>query len=383
MQNAVKKLVPLVALLMGLYACVETPKPVEVTPPAPVEETPPPVVETANPVPPERRLDTLPGWDQADMGLALEALKATCRYKSGTIYAAQCEALKTADVSTDAKIRAFFLSHFAIEAVEGEGLMTGYYVPEYEARSTPDAEFMQPVRDKPDDLVVIEGSKLTPPSTATKIAARKDGDRFVPYYTRAEIEAQPSDATVFMRPEDYFYMQLQGSAFLTFPDGHRVYSAYAADNGQPFVGIAKVMVEKNYLAANETSGDNIHAWLADHRGPEAQSVMNANPRYAFFLIRTDVTEGIGAANIGLPPKAAIAVDPSLNPLGTLFWLDANAGTLSGSFPSYQRMVAALDTGGAIKGKVRADYYLGIGKTAGTEAGRIKHKLKMWKIVPFQ
>jgi membrane-bound lytic murein transglycosylase A len=163
--------------------------------------------------------------------------------------------------------------------------------------------------------------------------------------------------------------------------GQRVYAAYAADNGQPFVGIAKVMVADGYLAANQTSGDNIHAWLAAHRGPDATAVMNADPRYAFFAIQPNQTEPLGAAAIPLPPGSAIAIDPAYHDLGDLFWLDGEAGTLSDAFPLYQRLVAALDTGGAIKGNVRADLYVGHGTAAGTEAGRIKHTLHMWRIVP--
>ncbi|WP_157138673.1 MltA domain-containing protein [Asticcacaulis biprosthecium] len=371
------------ALLVS--ACVQTPStPPVVTPPVvePVPPVTPPVTPVANPVPANKRLDTLPGWVDSDAFIALEALRATCIYKAGRQYAAVCADLKDEEFNTPADIKAFLITRFQVEAVPGEGLLTGYYVPDYQAEYAPTTEFSQPVRPKPDDLVVIPGSQLTPPSTAVKIAARKVGDKYVPYYTRAEIELMPVATSYYMRPEDYFFMQLQGSAFLTTPDGKTVYSAYAADNGRPFVGIAKVMQERGYLAPNQTSGDNIHKWLAEHRGPEATEVMNINPRYGFFVIQPDRTAPVGASGLSLPPGSAIAVDPTLNPLGDLFWIDANAGTLADAFPVYQRMVSALDTGGAIKGQIRADLYVGHGAKAGTEAGRIKHKLKMWRIVPF-
>ncbi|ESQ75890.1 hypothetical protein ABAC402_07955 [Asticcacaulis sp. AC402] len=328
------------------------------------------------------RLDTLPGWAASDAFIALEALRATCIYKQGRQYVQVCADLAKQEFHSSVEIKTFLNSHLQVEMVSGEGLLTGYYVPDYQAQYTPNAEFSQPVRPKPGDLVVIPGSQLTPPSTAAKIAARKIGDTYVPYYSRAEIELMPVTTGYYMRPEDYFFMQLQGSAFLTTPDGKTVYSAYAADNGRPFVGIAKVMQERGYLAPNQTSGDNIHKWLADHRGPEAREVMNANPRYGFFVIQPDRTSPVGASGLSLPPGSAIAVDPILNALGDLFWIDANAGTLADAFPVYQRLVSALDTGGAIKGQVRADLYIGHGTKAGTEAGRIKHKLKMWRIVPF-
>lgn len=377
------------ALALLVTACAETPStPPVVTPPT-TPTTPPvtppvtqPPVPTVNPVPVEKRLSTLPGWEDTDAFIALEALRATCTYKKGRQYAAICATLATQEFDSPDQIKDFLNRNLQVVPLDGQGTLTGYYVPDYAANYVQTDEFSQPVRPKPADLVIIPGAQLTPASAAAKIAARKVGDKYVPYYVRADIEMMPVMTGYYMRPEDYFYMQLQGSGFLDMPDGRRVYAAYAADNGQPFVGIAKVMVQRGYLASNETSGDNIHQWLADHRGPEATDVMNANPRYAFFAIQPDQIEPNGAAGLPLPPGSAIAVDPSLHDLGDLFWIDAKAGTLNGAFPEYHRLVSALDTGGAIKGNIRADLYVGHGAKAGTEAGRIKHVLHMWQIVPY-
>ncbi|MBW8880416.1 MAG: MltA domain-containing protein [Asticcacaulis sp.] len=376
------------ALALLVTACAETPAtPPVVTPPPPVTPTPsptptPPVIPAVNPVPADKRLDTLPGWGTSDAFIALEALRATCIYKKGRQYAPVCSDLGTQEFDSPDQIKDFLNSHLMVEPLAGEGLLTGYYVPDYQADYVQTPEFSQPVRPKPDDLVTVAGSQLTPASSAAKIAARKVGDKYVPYYTRAEIEMMPVMTGYYMRPEDYFFMQIQGSGFLDMPDGKRVYAAYAADNGRPFVGVATVMVERGYLTKDQTSGDNIHQWLADHRGPEATEIMNMNPRYGFFAIKPEMTEPVGAAGLPLPPGSAIAVDPTQHDLGDLFWLDAKAGTLSGAFPAYQRLVAALDTGGAIKGNIRADLYIGLGARAGSEAGRIKHALHMWRIVPY-
>lgn len=373
-----------VAMTLIMAACAERTPPPVVTPPAQPPAQPPlqPPVNNVSPVPAGQRLSDLPGWESADAFIALEALRSTCSYKKGQRYAVLCKAIADRDFNSPEDIKAFLNANLKIEPLDGQGTLTGYYVPDYPASYSPTQEFSQPVRPRPSDLVIVAGSQLTPSQTAAKIAARKSGDTYVSYYTRAEIEAQPVETNYYMRPEDYFFMQLQGSGFLDMPDGKRVYAAYAADNGRPFVGIAKVMVERGLLEKNETSGDNIHAWLAAHRGPKAQEVMNVNPRYAFFVINPDQREPNGAAGIALPPGSAIAVDPAHHAMGDLYWIDANAGTLTGAFPIYQRMVAALDTGGAIKGKIRADLYVGAGKRAGTEAGRIKHVLRMHRIVPY-
>ena len=379
------------ALTLLVAACAETPKtPPAVTPPV----TPPPTTptqpvtptspETPNPVPADVRLDTLPGWSSGDAFLAIEALRATCLYKHGRQYADVCAAMTGQDFQSPDEIKDFLDRHLQVEVIDGSGTLTGYYVPDYDASYVQTDEFTQPVRPKPDDLVYVAGSQMTPAQTGTRVAARKVGDQYVAYYARADIEQMPVMTGYYMRPEDYFFMQLQGSGFLHMPDGKQVYAAYSADNGQPFVGIAKVMVSDGYLTSSQTSGDNIHAWLAAHRGPDAQAVMNADPRYAFFAIQPDQTEPLGAAGLALPPGSAIAVDPAFHDLGDLFWLDAAVGgnALDNAFPVYQRMVSALDTGGAIKGEVRADLYVGHGDRAGTEAGKIKHVLHMYRIVPY-
>ncbi|MEI9903867.1 MAG: MltA domain-containing protein [Asticcacaulis sp.] len=355
-----------VALTLFVAACAERP----VTPPVvtPPPSTPPvtpvtPPAETPNPVPQAARLSNLPGWQTSDAFIALEALRATCIYKHGRQYGDICAAMTGQDFQSPDEIRDFLDSHLQIVAIDGSGTMTGYFVPDYDGSYIQSDEFSQPVRPRPADLVYVAGSQMTPAQTTAKVAARKVGDTYVPYYTRADIEQMPVTTAYYMRPEDYFYMQLQGSGFLHMPDGKQVYAAYSADNGQPFVGIAKTMVQQGYLTSSQTSGDNIHAWLASHRGPDAQAVMNTDPRYAFFAIQPDQTEPQGAAGISLPPGSAIAIDPAFHDLGDLFWLDASVGgnALDNAYPVYDRLVSALDTGGAIKGNIRADLYVGHGR----------------------
>jgi membrane-bound lytic murein transglycosylase A len=375
-----------VAALWLLAACAEAPQ-ISVAPPnpaPPVTPVAPPETQGPNPVPPAVRLSTLPGWDRTDAFIALEALRSTCAYRKGRQYADVCRAMAAQDFESPGQIKDFLNSHLQVEAIPGTGTLTGYFVPDYEATTTPTGDFTQPVRGRPADLVYVPGSQMTPAQPAAKVAARRAGGLYVPYYSRAEIERQPATADYYMRPEDYFFMQIQGSGFLDTPDGRRVYAAYAADNGLPFVGIARTLVERGDLAPGQTSGDAIHAWLAAHRGAEAQSVMNADARYIFFSINPNQAEPDGAAGVALPPGSAVAVDPAYHDLGDLLWISATAGdnALDGAFPAYQRLVSALDTGGAIKGNIRADLYVGHGDRAGTEAGKIKHSLTMWRIVPY-
>lgn len=167
-----------------------------------------------------------------------------------------------------------------------------------------------------------------------------------------------------------------------FPDGSRLVAKSDGTNGAPFLGIARPMRAEGLLADNDTSADAIRTWLADHRGPEADAVMALDRRYVFFkLLPDDGAEPTGAAGVPLIPGRSIAVDPGRHALGELLWIDASSPALIGAYPNYRRLTVALDTGGAIKGDARADLYLGKGPIAGLEAGRVRHQLRLYRLVP--
>jgi membrane-bound lytic murein transglycosylase A len=184
-----------------------------------------------------------------------------------------------------------------------------------------------------------------------------------------------------MRAEDLLFLQIQGSGVLTFPGGDRWRAVFDGANGAPFVGLATPM-RRLGLLDQDTSGDRIRAWLADHRGPAAESIIEMDPRYVFFrLSPDDGAEPAGAAGYRLIPGRALAVDLTAHSMGEVFWVDASAPNLPGAFPRYRRLAMALDTGSAIKGGVRADLYLGRGPDAGIEAGRVRHVLTLYRLVP--
>ncbi len=185
-----------------------------------------------------------------------------------------------------------------------------------------------------------------------------------------------------MRPEDLFFLQVQGSGVLEFDDGARMKAAYAASNGRPFVPVGRVMRERGLLEDRNTSAEAISDWLAGHRGPEAEDLMDQDPRYVFFrLLPDDGAPPQGAAGVPLPSGRAVAADPALHPMGELLWIDAVDPRLSGARSAYRRLVAALDVGSAIKGEVRADLYAGLGGAAGREAGMVRHRLRLYRLAP--
>jgi len=415
---------------VAVAACATTPPP-KPRPPAPHGKPPkPPRPERPEtPSPPERPpeperlrpLSELKGWNEEDHAAALAAFQAGCGASKDAAMRAVCARAKALGRVNPGAAKAFFEFNFRAEPLSGEGVLTAYFAPEYEARTEPSREFSAPVRPKPAPSQTTFAAPPPPlplPSPASDdpvgelTAAMAEGidpigdvlNQSAPVSTpfpapapgpsspvalatadRTTIETSaPTGALAWMRPEDLFFLQIQGSGSLRFPDGRRVKALYAADNGKPFVAIARPMVSAGMLETNKASGEGIRGWLASHRGSEADAVMRLNPRYVFFrLTPDDGQEPVGAAGIPLPAERSIAVDPSRHSYGEAFWIDAEAPILAGAHKLYRRFVVALDTGSAIRGDIRADLYIGRGAGAGTEAGRVRHTLRMVRFVPVE
>ncbi len=328
-------------------------------------------------------LANLPGWADEDHTAALAAFQAGCGAAGTSAMQAVCARAQALGRVDDPAARIFFETNFKPVILPGPGLLTAYFAPEYPAHSTPDEAFSAALRGKPADLVYPAGGAVDPSSHKPLARQQGEGGQTWPYPARAGIELTPAtDALAYMRPEDLFFLQIQGSGVLVFPDGRRMKASYAADNGRIFVPIASAMVRRGELERDRASGSAIRAWLHAHAGAEAQSVMDLDPRYVFFnLIPDDGREPAGAAGLPLTPGRAVAIDPAWHAYGEPYWIDAAAPTLSGAVKTYRRLVMALDTGSAIRGDVRADLYLGRGEAAGLEAGRVRHTLLMVRLVP--
>ncbi|MBX3622865.1 MAG: MltA domain-containing protein [Rhizobacter sp.] len=112
------------------------------------------------------------------------------------------------------------------------------------------------------------------------------------------------------------------------------------------------------------------------------SRLASDPSYVFFKAVADrpLSEGPhGALGVPLTPGRSVAVDPRVTPLGYPVFLSAPAP--AGSSISMQRLVFAQDTGGAIRGAVRADYFWGFGREAGQMARSTRHRGEMWVMLP--
>jgi membrane-bound lytic murein transglycosylase A len=277
-----------------------------------------------------------------------------------------CRRAAALEPVNEASARDFLEKNFRPEQVTEPGLLTAYFTPIYEARWSREGEFTAPVRPRPADL---PRPGANPPRA---------------YADRAEIEERPApDALAWMRPEDLFFLQIQGSGVLTMPAGPPLRAVFDGSNGAPFLGLAAPLRKAGLLDDADTSAEKIRAWLAANRGPRAEAAMRLDRRYVFFRLQPDDgAEPSGTAGQRLIPGRALAVDPTQHAMGEVLWVDATSPALSGAFPAYRRLALALDTGGAIKGGARADLYLGRGPEAGLEAGRVRHVLRLYRLTPL-
>ena len=243
----------------------------------------------------------------------------------------------------------------------------------------------------PDDLLTVELSDLYPELKDKRVRARVDGKKVVPYWTRAEIErgATPSSAKALVYvadPVEAFYFEIQGSGRIELADGSVLRLGYADQNGHPYRSIARVLIDRGDLPRERASLQGISAWAKAHPG-ETRALLDENPSYVFFRevpapapgsLDARIDGPIGTLGVPLLAERTIAVDARSIPLGAPIFL---ATTLPLSKTPLERLVMAQDTGGAIRGVVRADYFWGFGPQAGREAGRMLQDGRMWLLWP--
>jgi len=355
--------------------------------------TPPVDVPFARTLLPAKWSD-LPGWSDDDVGAAWPPFIASCRGMAGKAHGAGwkrvCDLARAADGKPGHDPRRFFesqLKPYAIQAADGNasGLVTGYYEPLLRGSRARAKGFEQPVRGVPDDLLTIDLSAVFPELRGKRVRGRLEGNKVVPYWSRGEIAARgdklPARTLLYVDDAvELFFLQVQGSGRVTLTDGSMTRLNYADQNGYPYQSIGRILVERGELKLAEASMQGIQAWA--RANPERlDELLNSNPSYVFFREAPNSKEGpVGALGVPLTAGRSIAVDPRSVPLGVPVFL---ATTRPNSNQALNRLVLAQDTGSAIKGAVRADFFWGFGKEAGEQAGRMKQSGRMWLLLPSE
>lgn len=352
-------------------------------PPPPV----PPSVD-AEPLRPALFRD-LPLWQETTPSAALETFLNSCRaIRQQEAWAQVCnEALFIAPGDEQAARNYFenFFQPWQLINEDGSdtGTITGYYVPELRGSRTSDDVFKYPLYRQPDDLLNIQLSAIYPELAGYRLRGRVEGNSVVPYFERGEIdsEEQPLAGNELLwvsDPVELFFLHIQGSGRILLEDGQKVMLNYSNQNGHRYQSIGKLLLERGAMTRDQMSMQNIRRWVAEN--PEdGRKLLDENPSYVFFR---ELEQGIesppGALGIPLSAERSLAVDRRTIPLGAPVFLSA-------SWPHtgepLNRLMVAQDTGGAIKGRVRADFFWGMGAEAGAMAGRMKNQGRMWLLLP--
>lgn len=316
----------------------------------------------------------LPGLANDNLNEAWTAWLQSCS-RTTTAHKKLCTevqqlAAQTTTVQRDWLIKTF--QPYRVETLTGNaapstGLLTAYYEPIFEATRSTKPGFDVPLYSVPSNLK----SKS-------------------PWFSREEILKLPAaqaalkgkEIAYIADPVDAMVLHIQGSGrlWLTHADGSRrqIRLAFAGTNDHPYQSIGRWLLDQNLT--KDATWPGIKNWLAQNPRRTAE-LLSKNPRYVFFkeeaLSSNDVQLGPkGAQGVPLTPGRSIAVDPGSVPYGTPVWLSS-----TGPQTQLHRLVMAQDTGSAIVGAVRADYFVGSGQAAGDLAGRLKQDMKMWVLLP--
>lgn len=373
------RLAATLVILMALAACQSTPKPTPTKPAAPRTI---PVSQL-----PGVSGDDLSGLDQAmrrqcNLARPPGSWKQLCEELSGiTSYSALRQWLNTR-----------FVARELVDSSQPDGLMTGYYEPLLTGSLERESPRQVPLRALPLDLLTIDLSAVAPKLKGMRLRGMLDGQKVVPYLDRRGIEARESYYGMGSQPViawaddpvDAFFLEIQGSGRVQLRDGSMLRVGYADQNGHPYHAIGNTLVKRGALKREEVTAPAIQAWLRANPA-EAPSVMQTNPGVVFFReLPTDANDPdagpVGALGVPLTPGRSIAVDRSKIPLGSAVFVDS---THPVSQQPIQRFVMAQDTGGAIKGGRRADYFWGFGNQAGEYAGMMKAPVRMWVLTPIR
>jgi membrane-bound lytic murein transglycosylase A len=278
----------------------------------------------------------------------------------------------------------FLAKHFAAETVvkgkQPGGFFTGYFEPNIIASRKQTPGFETPIYALPDDLVMVDLGKFRDDLKGRRIAGRVANGRLTPFEDRSRIETQGLESAEIIAwakdPVELFFLHIQGSGVLSFPDGTATRIGYAGQNGHIYTAIGRPLIARGDIAAEDMSLDAIANWLRAHPD-EAASLMRQNRSYVFF--KDHGADGpFGSLGTALPARGALAVDPLATPLGALVFVDV---PLPGGVPSFQALLLAADTGGAIRGLGRGDIFFGRGAEARSAASALKSAGRFIRFLP--
>ncbi|MBK1781887.1 murein transglycosylase A [Advenella sp. WQ 585] len=349
----------------------------------------------------------LPGWDQEQVDNLWLTLVNNCRGLmrpiSGSLtiparatpqaWQPVCKAVAESGQPVRSNNAAFVknflethLQPWKVSGVNGSSnTVTGYYEPVVRGSLSQGGQYQWPMYAPPADLLTIDLGGVYPELAGKRIRGKLVDNKVVPYDTREQINASANKPPVIAwldDPVEAFFLQIQGSGRVLLDNGETLRLAYADHNGRPYTSIGKWLADKGEIAISQASMQNIKAWAKANPG-RVNEMLNANQAMVFFRPEKVTDEAIGpkgAYGIPLIAQRSVAVDPVFVPLGSPLFLST---TQPGSNTPLRNVVFAQDTGAAIKGAARTDFFWGSGPEAGNLAGKMKQQGEVWILWPKQ
>ena len=378
-----------VAWLLLLNACTTVPTSAPVVSEKPAASTVPPVAAPSMTVLKPANWNALTGWTDDDILPAWDAFLRSCAVlKNQPLWQETCMQADTIRGQDSATLRQFFESRFVPHQVlnsdgSGDGLITGYYEPLLKGSRKQSKRYRFPLYTTPDELLVVDLSEVYPELKNMRLRGRLQGRKVVPYYSRSEIERNPAplqgkELLWVDDAIDLFFLQIQGSGRVALENGEIVRIGYSEQNGHPYKSVGRLLVERGELPLEKASMQGIKAW--GQKNPvRLNELLYQNSSFVFFReLPAGVPGPLGSLGVPLTAGRSLAIDPRAVPQGAPVFL---ATTWPNTDKRLQRLMVAQDTGGAIKGSVRADFFWGFGPEAGNQAGKMRQSGKMWVLMP--
>jgi membrane-bound lytic murein transglycosylase A len=332
------------------------------------------------------------GWYDDNHAEALAAFMKSCKaIAADSLWDRPCFDAAFIDENDTFSARIFFESRFQpyeiiADGNERRGLITGYYIPILEGSREKTERFKYPIYKRPSDLVLVDLASFGADRKYARGILGKNGI-VTPYpYDREAIETNASllkGSEIFYvdDPIALFFMHIQGSGLIKVGNKTRLVG-YADQNGFSYYAIGKYFVDTGKISRDNLSMQTIRAWLSAQlaKNPKrAFEVMWKNRSFIFFEEK-DEEGAVGSLGVVLSPKRSIAVDKSFIPLGSPVFI-AGVDEKKEFKLNMRRLIMAQDTGGAIKGAARADFFWGVGREAGKNAGAMRLYGRFWLLAP--
>ncbi len=344
--------------------------------------------------------DELPDWNRDLHAQALTTFLRSCgkvkrddkRLGSPPIEGTRADLARACDAATSVPpddnmaARGFFETRFqpflVANNAEDKGLGTGYFEIELNGARQPDKTHTIPVFRPPGDRVKVDLGAFDPALAGKSLVGRVEGDHLKPYYTRGDIDGGVLDGrglelVWLTNPVDAFMLHVQGSGQINLRDGGKMRIGFAAHNGRRYKSIGRELIRRGELTPDNASWPNIRAWVRANPD-KAGGLLAVNKRYIFFQ-ENGGGGPLGSQGVELTPGRSLAVDRRYIPLGLPLWLDTEWPGDAGR--PLRRLMMAQDTGAAIRGPVRGDFYWGTGDSALAYAGRMKHAGRYYLLLP--